>query len=684
MNAGRKGKQIAFCLEVFQPPTLVKLAALGISVCPIAHPVALDSFGQYRLGDYLPKNQSTPAAFPSQTSLQEGPSQIERGRKRPCVEPRLRSPEPESLSPMSSDSRESQDLHFRKLRDQQQEPKSEQEEAQKDTAWTQQDQSNESRRREPSGTKRPFPWPESADLQPRLESSVHGRSTIGVHSILNPSDGSNPQNSKRHLQDLFPRNNDSGGISRNTMETLRLPTFSPSPQLRGSSSPLLAPISRSITVKRNLQPGGGSSVSPPHPPRRIITPVSPAVRHTSIGGNQLTYTGSGANSATLSSAAAGKVTVSQSPFVQELSAGVYSTPGHGRESLVPTGSAIEYSSVPRYSPPKLSVSIPNGKPSIAQLSQHSTPNIRHNQHNRHLSGSGGPATNPNSRTSSPNTPQSTYSSFTQSSPSLTSLLPPLSHSAPLASSTNSAAQSPFMGMDPLSRASSRMSGGIRHGDDHQSHVSYPGPNDLLNHAPNVVAGSFGGGPMIPVTIDLKSGSRSQAEKRKANSDASRRFRNRKKNEAALEQKIHQLNDQLQHANEERDFYRSERDFFRDALSQHVGSAQMPSRPPSPLAARRYPRSTTSPGDESSPIDQQQQQSVMGIGGELMSKSMSSQTSSSMASVNPSLIPGHAALSYASPAAGQQPPETWQNVGTPNSSYQNHPYPEDVRYLPNMR
>ncbi|KAH8700193.1 hypothetical protein BGW36DRAFT_373621 [Talaromyces proteolyticus] len=128
-------------------------------------------------------------------------------------------------------------------------------------------------------------------------------------------------------------------------------------------------------------------------------------------------------------------------------------------------------------------------------------------------------------------------------------------------------QTPLIAMDSLSRTPSRM-GSSRYGDDQ---VSLPGPPEMLSQ----------NGPMIPVTIDLKSGSRSQAEKRKANSDASRRFRNRKKNEAVLEQRISQLMEQLQSVTEQRDFYRSERDFFRDNLGRHVGSGQIPPRPASP-------------------------------------------------------------------------------------------------------
>lgn len=566
---------------------------------------------------------------------------------------------------MSSNSPE-YGLHVRKQRQQQEQ----QERAVNNNEnRIQQGPSNESHQCETAGTKRSYPWPEPAVLPPRLESSTHARSIIGVQSILNPTEGGNSQVDKRLAQDSNNRN------SNMTMELLRPPTLPPSPQRRSSSSPLLAPISKSIS-KPYLQHGGGSSVSPPHPPRRIITPVSPALRHASVGGNNNIAGSVGA--ASNSGAGAGKVTVSQSPFVQELSAGVYSTPGHGRGSSGPTATSIEYSSALRYSP-KLAVSIPGRNPLPLQTSRHSTPTFH--QHSRHLSG--GLATNPSSQASSPSTPHSTFSSFAPS-PSITSgILPPLGQSASLPPSVDSTSQSPFMGMDPLSRTPSRMSGS-RYGDDAHSGVVYPGPNDLLSQAGNHI--QYGGSPMIPVTIDLKSGSRSQAEKRKANSDASRRFRNRKKNEAALEQKINQLNEQMQFLAEERDFYRNERDFFRDTLSEHVGIAQMPPRPPSPVPPRRYTQSTASPGDQPSPADSHQQ--AMDMGGEMMSKSISTGTSSSLASATPRMLPtpasGSDALSYASSAAGQQHPESWQSANPSAGSFQHHPYREDVRYMSNMR
>lgn len=640
---------------------IVKLAALGLSVYPVTHhSKSLNGLDRYRgLGSYIPNN---PSAFPSQTSLLEGNGHLGKGRKRRCVEPRPWLQEEGPLSPMSSGSPESCDLHVHKQR-QQQDQEEQERVANSNENRVQQGTSNGSHQCETTGTKRPYPWPEPAAPQPRLESSTHARSIIGVQSILNPTESGNSQVGKRLAQETNDRN------ANSSMELLRPPTFPLSPQHR-SSSPL-AHISKPISA---IQHSEGLSGSPPHPPRRIITPVSPALRHASIGGSH--HVGAGSVSATSNSVTgAGTVAVSQSPFVQDLSAGVYSTPGHVRGSSGPTATSIEYSSAARYSP-KLAVSIPGRNPP-PPYSRHSTPTFH--QHSHHLSS--GLATNPSSQASSPSTPHSTFSSFAPSPSTTSGILPPLGQSASIPpSSVDSISQSPYMGMDPLSRTPSRMSGS-RYGDDHNSSVAYPGPTNLLSQA-----NQYGGSPMIPVTIDLKSGSRSQAEKRKANSDASRRFRNRKKNEAALEQRINQLNEQIQFLTESRDFYRNERDVFRSALSENISIAQIPPRPSSPVPSRRCNQSTASPSDQPSPVDSHQQ--AIGMGEELMSKTTSTGTPSSLASTTPRMLPAPASgsdtLSYASPAAGQQHPESWQNANPPAGNYQHHPYREDIRYMSNMR
>lgn len=112
-----------------------------------------------------------------------------------------------------------------------------------------------------------------------------------------------------------------------------------------------------------------------------------------------------------------------------------------------------------------------------------------------------------------------------------------------------------------------------------------------------VAGSLqaASGGMIPCVLDLESGSLRQAEKRKVNSEASRRLRHRKRNEIQLEQKITDQQDkirkqtdriqrqaqELQALIHERDYYHSERDFYREHFTRVVPPNQLPARPLSP-------------------------------------------------------------------------------------------------------
>lgn len=104
---------------------------------------------------------------------------------------------------------------------------------------------------------------------------------------------------------------------------------------------------------------------------------------------------------------------------------------------------------------------------------------------------------------------------------------------------------------------------------------------------------------IPLYLDLKSGSSTQAAKRKANSDASRRFRHRKRNDEEVAQRFNAQQDEIRNQTEamnrqaeeiralthERDFYRSERDFYRDQLARSTSLNQLPPRPPSPRSLR---------------------------------------------------------------------------------------------------
>ncbi|KAL1850818.1 hypothetical protein Plec18167_002559 [Paecilomyces lecythidis] len=329
--------------------------------------------------------------------------------------------------------------------------------------------------------------------------------SIGVHAILNPPETTGLSAPPRRDSRDHP---------------LDVPA-STSPHLRRSSSPAPRPARPSSQFLQTDRP----SLSPGVIPRRIITPVSPAARSSSLSGRSNLLTG--------------KISVSESPFVQEPSTGLYGIAAGGPLS------------VENSNPPNAAL---QGRHAQGPTSMHSTPVF----HSRRPSG--GPATNPSSQATSPSTPHSTYSHFGQSPPMATTgiLQPPTAPSfkAP-----------PFMAMDPLARAPSVPSGsryseeGSAPGTPHEGYPTVPG--------------------MIPVIVDYKSGSRSQAEKRKANSDASRRFRNRKKNELALEQRISSQAEQIRMLTEERDYYRSERDFYRETVSQTIGLGQLPPRPASP-------------------------------------------------------------------------------------------------------
>ncbi|OOQ84822.1 hypothetical protein PEBR_28430 [Penicillium brasilianum] len=203
-------------------------------------------------------------------------------------------------------------------------------------------------------------------------------------------------------------------------------------------------------------------------------------------------------------------------------------------------------------------SLPGTQPPTS-ASIHSTPSI----HSRRTSTGPGLLTDLNSQETSPSTPHSTYSHYGRASPAVTNVsIPPSAYPAP----------APYMTVESLNRGIPATSG------------------------PRSIPEDMTSGPgMIPCLLDLKSGSSTQAEKRKANSDASRRFRNRKRNEMQLEQRLSAQQDEIQRHTEtirrqseeihflalQRDHYRSERNFFRDALDRSGTTVYPTPRPPSP-------------------------------------------------------------------------------------------------------
>lgn len=210
-------------------------------------------------------------------------------------------------------------------------------------------------------------------------------------------------------------------------------------------------------------------------------------------------------------------------------------------------------------------SLPGTQPPTS-ASLHSTSSI----HSRRTSVGPGLLTNPNSQETSPSTPQSTFSHFGRGSPAITNVSIP-------SSAVPYPAPAPYMTVESLSR-------GV---------PATAGPRSSLAEE---MSGASG---MIPCVLDLKSGSSTQAEKRKANSDASRRFRNRKRNEMQLEQRLSAQQEEIQRHTEtirrqseeihflalQRDHYRSERNFFRDTLDRSGNARYSSPRPPSPRPAQ---------------------------------------------------------------------------------------------------
>lgn len=282
------------------------------------------------------------------------------------------------------------------------------------------------------------------------------------------------------------------------------------------------------------------SASPGLRSRQIIAPVSPSARFVNSG---VGYPR--------------KASASQSPLAQESRMESYTvTPGSPLPVDSVTGQPISVA----------------GYQQSVPVSIHSTPTF----HSRRSSAN--PTPNPSPQETSPTTPISTFSQFGRSSPAATAA----SGSQPAPSFLHSASHTK---MEPVTRLPSVVAGHKHVGDE-----------------PVVVANSQADPPfpgMIPCILDLKSGSSSQAEKRKANSDASRRFRNRKRNELQMEQKITAQQDEIRKQTEalqrqaqelrvlmqERDFYRSERDFYREHVSRLVPSGQVPARPASPRTLR---------------------------------------------------------------------------------------------------
>ncbi|KAJ5267252.1 hypothetical protein N7478_010060 [Penicillium angulare] len=212
---------------------------------------------------------------------------------------------------------------------------------------------------------------------------------------------------------------------------------------------------------------------------------------------------------------------------------------------------------------------------------HSTPII----HSRRTSAGPAPLKNPTSQETTPGAPHSTYSRLGRASPAVTNM------SAPPSVASYAAASTPYMTMETLTRGMPAVAGPRSIAEEPASIPS----NRVPSVGPGTQANAVPPRARILCHVDYKSGSTSQAEKRKANSDASRRFRNRKRNEAQMEQRLTSQQDEILRQTEEiraltqqRDHYKAERDFFRDYLARFVPLNQLPPRPSSPRYSSSIP------------------------------------------------------------------------------------------------
>ncbi|KAJ5467778.1 hypothetical protein N7475_005530 [Penicillium sp. IBT 31633x] len=300
-------------------------------------------------------------------------------------------------------------------------------------------------------------------------------------------------------------------------------------------------------------PRPSQPVSPRSHSRPLMNPASPSARF--VGG---------------SGRASGQSSVIQSPLVPH-------------EPLL--GSRLPATSSPLPLETGLrSIASLTGSQPPALTSLHSTSGL----HSRRTSAGPGPLTNPSSQEASPNQPYATFSPY-GASPTVANVSPP-------PNTSSYPPGPPYITVDPLAR----------------SIPTTKGPRSQPDQAPTR-AGTPQGSPlsvgMIPCVLDMRSGSSSQAEKRKANSDASRRFRNRKRNEMQLEQRLSAQQEEIQRSLEtvrrqseelrslvqQRDHYHSERDFYREHLGRTMSLSTLPPRPSSPRPAQTTLSPTTETG-----------------------------------------------------------------------------------------
>lgn len=305
-------------------------------------------------------------------------------------------------------------------------------------------------------------------------------------------------------------------------------SISPSTHPRGTPSPALQPpLEPSIAFER---PG----LSPRTQSRHILAPRSPGGTTSLVG---------------RPNPVPGTINVTQSPFLQS-----------------PQSQTFFHEHLTRMNPDAVAATV--GRFNYSGRIRSSSLFAEHRQ--AHI------GSRPHSQDTSPSTPQSTYSPFNQTPPSTRPnyVQLPASHPPPFPHTLPPPTRRP---VGELNRPVLSSEGGCSHPGE-AGFQQLPPPKVPLEPGPT----------LIPMTVDLESGSRKADDKRKKNSDASKKFRERKKQgEVEQQQRLERQAEEIRRLTEEKDFYRVERDFFRDICARNPGF-NIPARPLSPRLRPRPP------------------------------------------------------------------------------------------------
>ncbi|KAF7193389.1 hypothetical protein HII31_05264 [Pseudocercospora fuligena] len=368
----------------------------------------------------------------------------------------------------------------------------------------------------------PLPQAPSASGGSFPPASTASRS-VGVASILNPTDGDDSFTSRRRK------------ASQLESPSTSLPILPPL-----GSQHQVAQSARGTPTPSSMQPV--SSFSGERAPRRILTPRSPSL-HRAASLNQLSHTSSYPT-----------YSAQQAPFAVSPRSRSYAIePGTAGAPPLPT--------------PPAGMRQSYGFPTAAQSAQLPPTSQR---------ASGSSTNRPGRPTSESTSPRSSYSSYSQAGPT--------SPAATYASASMPTLSSAYPGGGEH-LGSGTASAPTSIGPDRQRAVGVPisssgGQNVYQMMTLETTSGT------VQLPVDVQAASRVADEKRRRNAGASARFRQRRKEkEKEASSTISRLELQVKELSEDMDFYKRERDYMAGVVLQVPGGDRHFPRPQSPRHRR---------------------------------------------------------------------------------------------------